>query len=266
MFALNPESMTIKKVQRLYDAIFNIFRKFDCAVDTIDKRTKENIIIQTCNTLDMEYKQVMLCHMFWPEKYDHSLKPYYKIVDCPADEILKDLACEPDAYEYCSEMEQDVDIRELMDSKHGEGKYEGNPKYVINVKRMNGQFEVENLLPDVYNSITMDGEMMIHEGDPYVLYFNDEVGDQYFEVLVYLGPGFMDAETRNSNAEMRRYPGEICIGCPFYIQDDTTWNDYHEWLADVKRLFGGELPDDLGEQIQDAFQWHNIELETVEEE
>ena len=73
----------------------------------------------------------------------------------------------------------------------------------------------------MYDMLTVDGEKAkIHDDSPYILFLNDEVGDVYLNIIVYLGPGFFDFY-KNSNSKDKA-PGEAFIECPFYIHEEST--------------------------------------------
>ena len=63
------------------------------------------------STLDADYATVELIHMLQPEKYDHALDPYYKIVTCEGMDILKDTT--ENEIDYEGEVEAEVDCSDL---------------------------------------------------------------------------------------------------------------------------------------------------------
>lgn len=95
------------------------------------------------NTLNADYATVELIHMLQPEKYNHSLEPYYRIVTCEGIDILKDIT--ENDIDYEGEVEAEVDCADLCDTVYKRGKYASNQVYTITFKRMNGTFEIEPL-------------------------------------------------------------------------------------------------------------------------
>ena len=111
----------------------------------------------------------------------------------------------------------------------------------------------------MYDILTVDGEKAkIRDYCPYILFLNDEVGDVYLNIIVYLGPGFFDFY-KNSNSKDKA-PGEAFIECLFHIHEESTLADFNDWLGYVGKMFGGEIPSDLQEEIQELFDFHNFEL------
>lgn len=257
VFGFNPGNMSIKRIKRFYDALYYIGLAFDVSVQIKDRETGQKVFRSGLSTLDADYATVELIHMLQPEKYDHSLDPYYKIVTCEDMDILKDIT--ENEIDYEGEVEAEVDCADLCDTVYKRGKYASNQVYLIAFKRMNGHFEIEDLSKKMYDMLTVDGEKAkIHGDSPYILFLNDEVGDVYLNIIVYLGPGFFDFY-KNSNSKDKA-PGEAFIECPFYIHEESTWADFNDWLGYAGKMFGGEISSDLQEEIQELIEFHNFEL------
>ena len=262
VFGFNPGNMSIKRIKRFYDSLYYIGRAFDISIQIKDRETGQKVFRSGLSTLHADYAAVELIHMLQPEKYDHSLDPYYKIVTCDGMDIMKDTTENEKDYE--GEVEAEVDCADLCDTVYKRGKYASNQVYTIAFKRMNGRFEIENLSKKMYDMLTVDGEKAkIHDDSPYVLFLNNEVGDVYVDVMVYLGPGFFDFH-KNSNSKDKA-PGEAFIECPFYIHEESTQADFNDWLGYAGKMFGGEIPSDLQEEIQELIEFHNFELLDVPE-
>ena len=256
VFGFNPGNMNIKRIKRFYDSLYYIELAL-VAIQTKDRQTGQKVLRDDINTLNADYATVELIHMLQPEKYNHSLEPYYRIVTCEGIDILKDIT--ENDIDYEGEVEAEVDCADLCDTVYKRGKYASNQVYTITFKRMNGTFEIEPLSKQMYDILTVDGEKAkIHDYSPYILFLNDEVGDVYLNIIVYLGPGFFDFY-KNSNSKDKA-PGEAFIECPFYIHEESTWADFNDWLGYVGKMFGGEIPSDLQEEIQELFEFHNFEL------
>ena len=260
VFAFSADGLTIKRVVRLYKSVFKLFARLDLFLCITDKRTEYSIRTQQSpETLAGEYIMVGLCHMLWPDRYDKSLEPYHKVVDAPAEVVLQDVGAEDDHVEFTGETENAVDVKDLCDVMLNTHKYSSNYAFHVNCKTMGGHYEINPLSKAVYSLTTVDGhKMRIEPGMPYQFYFNDEVGDRYFDVVIYLGPGYSD--TKTPDTVRLQLPCEIAVDCAFYINEETTWSDHFEWLNNVKLMFGSELPSGLDEAIQDAYDFYNIDF------
>jgi hypothetical protein len=254
-FSVGTEGLSVKRLFKMFYLIKSL--KFDKFITVF--RKKDNAYVSLSQIEHTEGKDEMIFRMrvaaaaYLILNVDSgSVRTIDRLIQKKDESALVEELIGEDDVEYIGSVNRDVDIKELMKEQNALFPF----RFAYFPTDLYGGPMEETMNVFFYEQTKRDGKpVSIKRGTPYAFWRQEGGGLNYYIVSVYCGPAFCDYLNDG------KFPFIVFVECMLEITDETTWNDFRAWSSNVALLFGEkQMPDELGEQIQDTFSFYNVDL------
>lgn len=253
-FSVGTEGLSVKRLFKMFYLIKLL--KFDKAITV--SRKKDNTYVSLIQVQHIETKDEMIFRMkvaaaaYLILNVDPgSVRPIDRLIRKKDESALVEELIREWNVEYIGSVNRDVDIKGLMKKQNARFPF----RFAYFPTDLYGPME-ETMNDFFYEQTKRDGKpVSIKRDAPYAFWRQKGGGLNYYIVSVYCGPAFCGYLNDG------KFPFIVFVECMLEITDDTTWNDFRAWSSNVALMFGEkQMPDELGEQIQDTFSFYNVDL------